>query len=137
MQFSSNHRDRCNLKLTFQSFLIDFHTDFQENFTIQISGKKKWIFRDSTAFAPLRGCTPHFQTLDKEMNMNTFGLHQNDSDLAEQQLKVLRIGDSSFSANQCKKNEMQTSNIRPSSSSSSSSFSFSCSFLSMQSNEIN
>jgi ribosomal protein L16 Arg81 hydroxylase len=40
--------------------LTDTHTDFQENFTVQLSGIKKWTFRRSPVDAPLRGYTPHF-----------------------------------------------------------------------------
>lgn len=66
----------------------DFHTDFQENFTIQLSGVKKWIFGTSTATHPTRGCTPHF---------NTDETHR---DVVEQQLKVLKLGDNKFTADQ-------------------------------------
>lgn len=62
----------------------DFHTDFQENFTMQLSGSKRWIFRTSTATHPLRGCTPHFKLTGKNL------------DVAEQQVKVLRLGNPSF-----------------------------------------
>ena len=37
-----------------------FHTDFQENFTIMISGEKEWAFDDSPLAYPQRGTTPHF-----------------------------------------------------------------------------
>jgi hypothetical protein len=38
----------------------DFHTDFQENFTFQLKGSKRWHLR---AFmpAPLLGFTPHYE----------------------------------------------------------------------------
>ena len=65
----------------------DFHTDFQENFTIQLAGVKKWIFGTSTASHPLRGCTPHFND-------------EKHGDVVEQQLKVLKLGDNKFSADQ-------------------------------------
>jgi hypothetical protein len=70
--------------------LTDFHTDFQENFTVQLSGTKKWTFRDSTATFPLRGCTPHYKALHRAQ----------DDSVAEQQLKVLRLGDPAFCADQ-------------------------------------
>lgn len=38
----------------------DFHIDFQENFTLQISGKKKWRLFKSDLTAPLLGYTPHY-----------------------------------------------------------------------------
>ena len=69
----------------------DFHLDFQENFTIQLKGTKKWTFRNSSAVEPLRGCTPHFEV--KQPN-GTY------SDVSELQLKVLRLGDPMFTSDQ-------------------------------------
>ena len=63
----------------------EFHTDFQENFTVQLSGVKRWTFKSSSAAAPLRGCTPHFGT-------------SSGSQVVETQLKALRLGDAGFSA---------------------------------------
>ena len=40
--------------------VTSWHTDFQENFTVQLSGRKRWTFSHSDVPAPLRGCTPHF-----------------------------------------------------------------------------
>lgn len=54
---SDNDRFRRGEIETFYSkkgHLTDFHTDFQENITIQLSGKKKWSFSSSSAVAPLR-----------------------------------------------------------------------------------
>jgi Cupin-like domain len=42
--------------------LTDWHFDFQENFTIQLSGSKKWTLMEGTIVDPLRGCTPHYQS---------------------------------------------------------------------------
>ncbi len=39
------------------------HYDFQENFTFQLRGSKRWTLRRSGVAAPLRGCTPHFAGL--------------------------------------------------------------------------
>jgi hypothetical protein len=36
------------------------HTDFQENFTIQLSGIKQWTLRRSRVRHPLRATTPHY-----------------------------------------------------------------------------
>lgn len=47
----------------------------------------------------MRGCTPHFKALGKEKS-SILGVDQAATDLSEQQLKVLRLGDSSFSAHQ-------------------------------------
>jgi hypothetical protein len=36
------------------------HTDFQENFTIQLSGVKRWTLRRGRVRHPLRATTPHY-----------------------------------------------------------------------------
>lgn len=63
-----------------------YHTDFQENFTIVLSGKKLWSFHESTAQFPLRGCSPHFASSDQSENTN----------IQELQLKTLRLGNHTF-----------------------------------------
>ena len=40
--------------------LTDFHTDFQENFTLQIRGSKTWRFKRSQLQHPILGYTPHY-----------------------------------------------------------------------------
>lgn len=42
----------------------DWHTDFQENFTIQLSGQKRWTIKKGLTTHPLRGCTPHYRSPD-------------------------------------------------------------------------
>lgn len=42
----------------------DWHYDFQENFTLQLSGSKRWTLQSSTIKYPLRGCTPHYASPD-------------------------------------------------------------------------
>lgn len=37
-----------------------WHTDFQENFTVQIRGTKRWLLYPSTDTHPLRARSPHF-----------------------------------------------------------------------------
>mmetsp|Transcript_19354 Transcript_19354/g.38840 ORF Transcript_19354/g.38840 Transcript_19354/m.38840 type:complete len:692 (+) Transcript_19354:62-2137(+) len=37
-----------------------WHTDFQENFTIQLSGIKKWTLRRGNIRHPIRATTPHY-----------------------------------------------------------------------------
>ena len=38
-----------------------WHYDFQENFTLQLSGVKRWTVQKGTVRAPVaRGCTPHY-----------------------------------------------------------------------------
>jgi uncharacterized cupin superfamily protein len=40
--------------------LTNWHYDFQENFTIQLSGIKRWSLQQGTIKDPIRGCTPHY-----------------------------------------------------------------------------
>jgi hypothetical protein len=41
----------------------DWHMDFQENFTIQVKGSKKWrLCVEDGMKAPLVGYTPHFKS---------------------------------------------------------------------------
>ncbi|KAL3922871.1 MAG: hypothetical protein SGILL_001972, partial [Bacillariaceae sp.] len=42
--------------------VTNWHFDFQENFTIQLSGTKKWTLMEGTIVDPLRGCTPHYNS---------------------------------------------------------------------------
>jgi hypothetical protein len=39
----------------------DWHTDFQENFTMQLKGSKIWKLLNSGLQAPLLGFTPHYK----------------------------------------------------------------------------
>jgi Cupin-like domain len=42
--------------------VTDWHYDFQENFTLQLSGVKRWSLQsNSTVRHPLRACTPHYR----------------------------------------------------------------------------
>ena len=58
----------------------DWHFDFQENFTLQLSGVKKWTLQQGTVKYPLRGCTPHYKA----------------PDVVESQLKAAHLGDLNF-----------------------------------------
>ena len=62
--------------------VTDWHFDFMENITLQISGRKRWDVRYSRVKHPLRGCTPHYV---------------DDDDTLEQQVKVHRVHCPSFS----------------------------------------
>ena len=42
----------------------NWHTDFQENFTLQLSGSKRWRLKQGTVRHPSRGCTPHYYIPD-------------------------------------------------------------------------
>ena len=39
--------------------VTDWHFDFMDNFTLQLSGSKRWRLRRGPP-SPLRGCTPHY-----------------------------------------------------------------------------
>ena len=59
-----------------------WHSDFQENFTLQLRGSKAWRLVRAATRSPVRGATPHFVT---------------PSDLVEAQVKAHRsAGDASF-----------------------------------------
>ena len=62
------------------SHTTQWHYDFQENFTIQLSGSKRWTLQESTVRYPLRGCTPHYA----------------DADVVESQLKAAHLGTDRF-----------------------------------------
>jgi hypothetical protein len=40
--------------------VTNWHYDFQENFTVQLSGIKRWTIQQGTIQDPVRGCTPHY-----------------------------------------------------------------------------
>jgi len=42
----------------------NWYTDFQDNFTLQLSGKKKWRPKQGSVNHPLRGCAPHYISPD-------------------------------------------------------------------------
>jgi hypothetical protein len=55
--------------------VTDWHFDFQENFTVQLSGSKRWLLARSPIAHPLRGHTPHYarQTkFDLSLSIHTF-----------------------------------------------------------------
>ena len=43
-----------------------FHTDFQDNFTVQLSGRKTWAFGPVSLEHPVRGWTPHYKDRSTE-----------------------------------------------------------------------
>ena len=56
-----------------------FHTDFQDNFTIQLSGKKTWIFNEQLSARPLRGWTPHYRDRSaEEAQRKVHAVHMDD-----------------------------------------------------------
>ena len=59
----------------------DWHTDFQQNFTVQLRGRKRWCFRRSRVPAAPRAITPHFVV---------------GTDVVEQQVKLQRLRDPDF-----------------------------------------
>lgn len=66
--------------------MTQWHQDFQENFTIQLQGKKVWKFRRGEVQEPIRGITPHYALGDmntKSNEMKFFTQHQRESDRYE------------------------------------------------------
>ena len=47
-----------------QGNITEWHFDFMENFTLQLSGRKTWWLKKSPVEVPLRGCTPQWGTSD-------------------------------------------------------------------------
>ena len=64
-----------------KNHVTDWHTDFQENFTIQLSGRKRWTLKQGTVKNPLRGTTPHYCSSE---------------DVIENQIKAARLTNPGF-----------------------------------------
>lgn len=47
--------------------VTNFHYDFQQNFTFQLQGSKKWTLQRTPVVAPSRGFTPHFTGMSREV----------------------------------------------------------------------
>ncbi len=78
---SSMGRGEVETFIGTKQHITDWHIDFQENFTIQLSGCKKWTLKQSTLKHPLRGITPHYKS---------------SQDVVENQLKASRLSNSKF-----------------------------------------
>jgi hypothetical protein len=61
--------------------VTQWHHDFQENFTVQLRGCKRWRLRRGGEAGPLRGATPHYRT---------------PADVVELQVKSHRVADGAF-----------------------------------------
>jgi len=61
--------------------LTGWHTDFQENFTVQLSGRKKWTLKQGTVKHPMRGTTPHYRS---------------SPDVIENQIKAARLSNPDY-----------------------------------------
>lgn len=53
------------------NFVTGWHYDFQENFTVQISGMKRWTLHPGMVKHPLRGCTPHYDIVSTDSVMES------------------------------------------------------------------
>jgi len=75
--------------------LTGWHTDFQENFTIQLSGKKKWTLKQGTVKHPMRGTTPHYKSSEDviENQIKAARLSNPDYQFGEQDLESNAFGD--------------------------------------------
>ena len=96
LRYGINNKN-CNNDRYSRGEIETFHTAFQENFTIQLSGCKKWTFKDSSLVAPIRGCAPHFNANNME-------------NIVEQQLKVHKCTNKHFHVSEFQKNNNANSN---------------------------
>jgi hypothetical protein len=55
-----------------------WHTDFQENFTVQLSGRKRWRLQRGTVAHVVRGITPHYAVSSVEGQVKAGRLDQED-----------------------------------------------------------
>ncbi|KAL7459800.1 hypothetical protein ACHAWC_011781 [Mediolabrus comicus] len=82
---SSSSSSKSKDNGTAKKHLTGWHTDFQENFTIQLSGVKRWTLCRGRVKHPLRATTPHYSR---------------EASVIENQLKVARLsvlsGEESF-----------------------------------------
>ena len=79
----AEHRGEIEVFVSRGGHVTYWHYDFQENFTLQLRGRKRWRLKAGAVASVLRGATPHFRTAE---------------DVIEQQVKAARLaGDSSFS----------------------------------------
>ena len=95
---NSDRNVRGNRDVLFmKGHTTEWHTDFQENFTIQLTGVKKWRFRGSDMKNPLRGCTPNFLNQGRdvvETQLKAAQLCTNNVGKGEEEMDViLRPGD--------------------------------------------
>ena len=86
--FGASHRDglRRGEIETFVSpagHTTEWHFDFQENFTVQLKGSKKWSFRRSGVANPHRACATHFNGPEHRRTLHS-------------QLQIARQNDPSF-----------------------------------------
>ena len=80
-----------------------WHTDFQENFTIQLSGVKRWTIKQGTVRHPLRGTTPHYRSPEsvegqlKAARLSNpgfeFGQPDNSNSFGEEKVVIMNPGD--------------------------------------------
>jgi quercetin dioxygenase-like cupin family protein len=74
--FAANHRDG-NRRGEIETFVAKpghvtrWHFDFQENFTVQLKGSKKWSFYRSQVANPFRACATHFDGKEYQRTLHT------------------------------------------------------------------
>ena len=104
----SDSTSKSEVELFFASrveAVTKIHTDFQENFTLQIFGKKKWFFKKGPVVNPVRAITPQFVNIPDqviERQKLAFSVTKSDTvsdmefhppDLSEFETVVLSAGD--------------------------------------------
>jgi hypothetical protein len=70
-----------------------WHYDFQENFTIQLSGRKTWMLQQGTTQYPIRACTPHYAPSTSSLSTSSSSSSALKFDTVESQLKVMKDDD--------------------------------------------
>mmetsp|Transcript_20382 Transcript_20382/g.57935 ORF Transcript_20382/g.57935 Transcript_20382/m.57935 type:complete len:636 (-) Transcript_20382:3753-5660(-) len=74
--------------------LTNWHYDFQENFTIQLSGTKRWTVQSGTIKDPIRGCTPHYASPEAvESQIKAAHLHDRKFKFGYPKVGINAIGD--------------------------------------------
>lgn len=61
--------------ITKQNHFTDWHQDFQENFTIQLQGVKRWLLKRGAVEEPMLGVTPHYAADDHVTQQNEMKQH--------------------------------------------------------------
>jgi len=58
--------------------MTPWHTDFQQNFTVQLKGTKTWYFRNGPVESPVRALSPHYTEMSTfEMQAKLVNAHGN------------------------------------------------------------
>lgn len=94
--------------------ITNWHTDFQENFTIQLSGIKRWTIQKGTVEHPIRGNTPHYTNTDTiETQLLSSRLSSSSSNNHQSNLPPYRFGYPSSTYNNNAIGDIETITLYP------------------------